>query len=135
MSGGSLNYFSYQLEEHAGDFDDKDLDELTSDLASLFHDREWYLSGDTGKGEWNEARDKFKEKWFAPHNREERVEKYLASAGGELREMLGFGRYCQHCENWTPEKDGARYGWCKHVKGCMMHRSESACDKFERRTK
>ena len=36
MSGGSLNYFCYQLEEHIGDFGDKELDELVKDLAELF---------------------------------------------------------------------------------------------------
>ena len=38
MSGGSLNYFYGQLEEHIGDFGDKELDELVKDLAELFHD-------------------------------------------------------------------------------------------------
>ena len=37
MSGGSLDYFSCQLEDHVGDFGDKELDELVKDLAALFH--------------------------------------------------------------------------------------------------
>ena len=45
MSGGSLDYFYSQLNDHVGDFKDRELDELVSDLAELFHDREWYLSG------------------------------------------------------------------------------------------
>ena len=64
MSGGSLDYFYSQLQEHIGDFKDKELDELVEDLAKLFHDREWYLSGDYCEGTWNEARDNFKKKWF-----------------------------------------------------------------------
>lgn len=44
MSGGSLDYFYCQLEEHVGDFGDKELDELVNDLAELFHDREWILA-------------------------------------------------------------------------------------------
>ena len=47
MSGGHLNYFCHSLEEHIGDFGDRELDDLVKDLAELFHDREWYLSGDT----------------------------------------------------------------------------------------
>lgn len=60
MSGGSLNYFYNDLEDHVGDFGDKELDDLVKDLAELFHDREWFLSGDTGEGEWREDRDNFK---------------------------------------------------------------------------
>ena len=43
MSGGSLDYFYTMLQDHVGDFGDKELDELVADLAELFHDREWYL--------------------------------------------------------------------------------------------
>ena len=46
MSGGSLNYFYSELEGHAGDFRDKELDDLVRDLAHLFHEREWFLSSD-----------------------------------------------------------------------------------------
>ena len=53
MSGGSLNYFYSDLEEHEKDFGDKELNELVHDLAQLFHDREWYLSADTCEGAWN----------------------------------------------------------------------------------
>jgi len=35
MSGGSLNYFYSQLEDHVGDFDDRELDDLVKDLAKL----------------------------------------------------------------------------------------------------
>ena len=56
MSGGSLNYFYTSLQDHVGDFADKELDDLVSDLAELFKDRELYLSGDTGDGTWAEAR-------------------------------------------------------------------------------
>ena len=65
MSGGRLDYFYSSLEDHVGDFGDKELDELVKDMANLFYEREWYLSGDTCAGDWNEARDKFKNKWFS----------------------------------------------------------------------
>ena len=64
MSGGSLNYFYEKLEEHASDFGDKELEKLVRDLSQLFYSREWYLSGDYGECKWNEARDKFKDKWL-----------------------------------------------------------------------
>lgn len=133
MSGGSLNYFYCELQDHAKDFGDKELDELVSDLSELFHDREWYLSSDTGIGDWNEARDAFKEKWFTEHGRQERIEKYLSEFADEVRQTFGMSKkYCKNCKHWTMEKGktySGRYGRCEFVKGGVMHRSES-CEKF-----
>lgn len=130
MSGGSLDYFYCQLQDHDRDFADKELDELVSDLAKLFHDREWYLSADTCEGDWNEARDTFKTKWFTEHGRQERIEKYLADFAEEVRRQFGISRkYCRNCKNWTAEKN-SKYGRCVFVKGCVMHRSET-CEKWE----
>ena len=92
MSGGSLDYFYNRLEEHIGDFNDKELDDLVKDLAKLFHDREWYLSSDIGEGQWNEARDKFKQKWFSEGAREERIEQYLEEVKQELLNSFGGPR-------------------------------------------
>lgn len=89
MSGGSLGYFYCTLEEHVGDFGDKELDELVADLANLFHDREWYLSADYDVGIWNEARDAFKAKWFKEGVRQERIDRYLAEYADEIRKSLG----------------------------------------------
>lgn len=130
MSGGSLNYFYSQLNEHVGDFGDKELDELVKDLAELFHDREWYLSCDYGKGSWIESRDAFKEKWFTEHGRQERIEKYLTEIGNEVRAMFGMKTdKCQSCKHWTKESD--HYGKCDFMTGCLSHRSES-CEKYEK---
>lgn len=131
MSGGSLNYFYYQLEEHAGDFDDKELDELVKDLAGLFHDREWYLSGDTGKGDWRKSRDAFKEKWFTEHGRHERIEKYLDQLGDEVREMFGMSnKRCKACTYFKKKSDESEYGKCDFGKCRLMHEEED-CEKFE----
>ena len=129
MSGGSLNYFYGQLEDHVGDFGDKELDELVKDLAELFHDREWYLSCDYGIGTWNEARDAFKEKWFTKHGRQERIEKYLVEFTNEVRESFGLvkGR-CKNCKHWKRRTD--YYGDCEYIKGCSKHRSDS-CERYE----
>lgn len=134
MSGGSLNYFYALLAEHDRDFDDKELNELVTDLAELFHDREWYLSSDTGIGDWREARDAFKAKWFTEHGRQERIEKYISEFSDEIRQTFGIGtKFCKNCRHWegreSPVCDG-RYGNCPFHKGCVMHRSNS-CDRFE----
>lgn len=136
MSGGSLDYFYSQLEDHENDFGDKELNHLVKDLAELFHDREWYLSGDTGKGDWNEARDNFKAKWFTEHGRQERIEQYLADFADEIRQSFGISqRYCKNCSHWKAlidpkNRHNGEYGDCDLHSSCLWHRSDS-CEKFE----
>jgi hypothetical protein len=132
MSGGSLDYFYAMLEDHVGDFGNKELDELVSDLAELFHDREWYLSSDTGVGQWNEARDAFKAKWFKEGARQERIEKYLAEFSNEIRMTFGISdRYCKTWKHWSPETEyDGEYSKCDYHECCLIHRSET-CGKWE----
>ena len=132
MSGGRLNYFYTELQDHVGDFGDKELDELVSDLAKLFRDREWYLSDDTGVGEWNEERDAFKAKWFKEGARQERIERYLDEFCDEISKSFGISnKYCKTCKHWSKntEYDG-KYSACKYKTGCIMHRSDS-CNRWE----
>lgn len=134
MSGGSLDYFCYTLEDHADDLGDKELNDLVKDLSKLFHDREWFLSGDTCEGHWNEARDAFKAKWFTAHGRQERIEKYLSEFEDEVRKTFGMSkRYCKDCEHWAEEKKDSPYGHCEFEKRCLMHRSEG-CERWEEHT-
>lgn len=133
MSGGSLNYFYSDLENHIGDFEDKELDELVKDLAKLFHDREWFLSCDTCEGSWVEARDAFKQKWFSPDSRKERIEKYLDEIRDDVLKSFGISdKYCKNCKHWTQDdRDNYEvYGNCDLRKKCLMHRSES-CERFQ----
>jgi len=132
MSGGHLNYFFSSLEDHIGDFGDKELDNLVADLAELFHAREWFLSGDTGAGEWAEARDAFKEKWFTAQGQRERIEKYLVEITDEIRKSFGISRrYCWNCQHWRQDtrETYERYGSCPFHKRVLMHRSE-CCERF-----
>ena len=134
MSGGSLDYFYSSLEDKVGCFKDKELDDLVKDLAKLFYEYEWYMSGDTNKGIWTEARNAFKKKWFGENSRQERVEQYLEEIKHEVLDSFGLSnRYCKNCKYWEPEEDG-KYGDCKEpespYKHCLMHRSEG-CEKFE----
>lgn len=134
MSGGSLNYFYAELQSHVGDLGDRELDALVKDLAELFHDREWYLSSDTGEGAWNEARDRFKEKWFTAHGRQERIEKILDDVRDEVLKSFGISdKYCKNCKHWKQEsrENYEMYGNCSFHKSCLMHRSES-CEKFSK---
>ena len=132
MSGGSLDYFYCKLDEHVGDFNDYELDELVKDLVKLFHNREWFLSGDTCEGSWNEARDEFKKKWFGDPPRKERIEQYLANLAEDVRRSLGISeKYCKNCMHWkNSEKHRGVYGDCKIHTGVLWHRSEH-CELFE----
>ena len=134
MSGGRLNYFYGELKDHVGDFNDKELDDLVCDLAQLFHDREWFLSGDTCEGHWVEARDAFKAKWFGPNSRAERIETYMNEIKAEVFDQFGISdRYCYNCTHWTQDKrdNYEKYGKCDLIKTCLMHRHES-CEKFNK---
>ena len=133
MSGGALNYFYYQLEEHSHDFDDdRELNDLVQDLAELFHAREWCLSGDTGEGEWREAKQKFKRKWFTAYGRRERIEQYFDQIKAEFSDMVGINddKVCQNCKHWTAESE--RYGKCDIHDYDLNHRSDT-CEKWEAR--
>ena len=133
MSGGSLDYFYSLLEEHVGDFGDRELDDLVKDMAQLFHDREWFLSGDTCEGSWNEARDRFKKKWFSEVGRRCRIEQYLNDIKEEMLKSFGLSdRYCINCGRWTPEGETSAYGDCLLKNRCLMHRYES-CGEFVKR--
>ena len=133
MSGGSLDYFYSQLNDHVGDFKDKELDDLVSDLAQLFHDREWYLSGDTCEGSWNEARDNFKKKWFTEIGRQERLEKAFEETKTELLHSFGLDvKYCKDCRYWSAEEKSEKYGKCENHTGCLFHRCET-CEKWEQK--
>lgn len=131
MSGGSLNYFYSSLEDHVGDFGDKELDDLIEDLVELFHAREWFLSCDTGEGDWRESRDSFKKKWFTEAGRKDRIERYFEDLKNETMESLGLStRRCEYCQSWK-EEPPSKYGECPEIK-CRTHRSES-CRRFKGR--
>ena len=91
MSGGSLDYIFYKVEEIAPKIPDRELSEMTKDFAELLHDLEWYDSGDTGYDDWNRARDKFKNKWFGNRNKnlKDIIQKATDELKTELLEMIG----------------------------------------------
>ena len=132
MSGGALDYFFGRLQDHVGDFKDKELDDLTKDLSELFYAREWFMSGDTCEGEWLEARDKFKKKWFGKGSRAKRIEKYLDEIKADvMAQFCEDRRKCMNCKHWTRESE--KYGACEYETCHLWHRSE-VCDKWEEKS-
>ena len=96
MSGGSMDYLYYKIEEEAvGRMGDAELDELMKDIANLLHDCEWWLSGDTCEDTYRKRIAEFKSKWFGKTaHRSERlarlIDEKLDQVRKECRQMIGF---------------------------------------------
>lgn len=86
MSGGAFDYSFYRVAEASNDFEkfDIEISELLSDLADLYHDLEWWQSGDYSEKQFNDALAEFKNKWFNS-NREVRLRGYVDEAVEKLR--------------------------------------------------
>lgn len=92
MSGGSMNYLCYRVEEAADAMGDRELTELVKDIAELLHDREWYISGDYGEDTWEESVQKFKRKWFEQPRKDRLkalIEQTFNEAKRECMSMIG----------------------------------------------
>lgn len=78
MSGGYCNHFYYQLEDHANDYieDDMEMYHLMKDLAKVHYDLEWWKSGDIDEEHYLKTLDDFKNKWFK-QSREIRLREYI----------------------------------------------------------
>lgn len=85
MSGGSMDYICYRVEEQASCMGDRELVELVKDVAGLLHDREWYLSGDYGDETWEKSAQKFKQKWFE-QPREDRLKALIEQVFDEAKQ-------------------------------------------------
>lgn len=87
MSGGSMNYVCYQVEDAASMTHDPEFAELLRDAAKVLHDEEWWLSCDTSKETYLETLAAFKAKWFCG-DRAERLKGYIDKDIEKLREEL-----------------------------------------------
>lgn len=90
MSGGSLDYLAYKIEEifqeasiHYSNLNDKneciyarvddpmndaDVSEMLFDMGCLLHSLEWYLSGDNCSETYYKHLSEFKAKWINKEN-------------------------------------------------------------------
>ena len=64
MSGGFMDYVCYRVSEEADKIGDREIIALCKDVASLMHDRKWFLSGDYDESAWKKSLSGFKKKWF-----------------------------------------------------------------------
>lgn len=84
MSGGSMDYVCFKIEDCAQYVDDAEIKDLIKDLANLMHDLEWYQSGDYSQSSYEETLFKFKNKWFGK-NRNARLKEYLNTALDDMK--------------------------------------------------
>lgn len=64
MSGGSLDYVCYKVDDAARYVKDKKVRELLRDVANLLHDLEWAQCDDISEEDYLETLKKFKKKWI-----------------------------------------------------------------------
>ena len=76
MSGGSMDYICFQIAKYSADLCDLELADLAKDLAKVYHDAEWWHSGDICEETYRKTVAKFKKKWFGS-DRELRLKGYV----------------------------------------------------------
>lgn len=88
MSGGSMGYICFRMEEYSADLCDLELEDLAKDLAEVYHDAEWWHSGDICEETYRKTVAKFKQKWFGS-DRELRLKGYVTEIfDGAYKEFL-----------------------------------------------
>lgn len=90
MSGGSLNYICYTIENNlVGEMQDEMMNEFVKDFAKVAHDLEWWLSRDYGEETYRKSLKEFKEKWFKNYDEREKevIKKIKEKAIKEIEEL------------------------------------------------
>lgn len=88
MSGGHFDYLQSDMEyKLVGHMLDPELDDLMRDVVNLVEELDLYLSDDTIRKDWEEAKEKFKKKWLRG-NHEERLKELVEEKVKELRDEL-----------------------------------------------
>ena len=76
MSGGSMDYIYYHVDEAASMCEDVELSELLYDASKVLHDEEWWKSCDYSEDTYRESLAEFKAKWFKG-DRADRLKGYV----------------------------------------------------------
>ena len=76
MSGGSMDYVCYRVEDAASMTGDVEFSEMLRDAAKVLHAEEWWRSCDSSEEEYLKELSEFKAKWFKG-TREERLKRII----------------------------------------------------------
>jgi len=87
MSGGHYDYFYIKLQEFENEMQDSEMNDLVVDLTEVFHDLEWWQSGDSSEKVYREQVKKFKDKWLH-QSAESRIANYIDEELKETRKQL-----------------------------------------------
>lgn len=134
MSGGAMDYIYQALLVQADKIPDREIKDLTEDLAEVLHALEWHLSGDTCEGSWLAKAAEFREKWLRDNSRQ-RLMKYAEQmcddVKRELLELFGMAEHCKDCASYT--HGAGTYGHCAIYPSILHHEYEPSCGRYERR--
>ena len=126
MSGGSMNYAYYTIEEQARYLEDRELIDIAKDMAKLFHDAEWWHSSDIDEKDYRETVKWFKDKWLRNGKVDERLRGYIDQIFDDAKQeckLLVAGE--SNREATTPQKvDGIRPA-AFMVRGKLFNSDES----------
>ena len=94
MSGGHFEYLDDRLkteifgycQKMKNVFEDREISQLVWEVLDLIHDYDWYISGDTCKDTYLEAKSNFKKRWFT--NRGVRVKRIINESIDDLKKEL-----------------------------------------------
>lgn len=93
MSGGSMNYACYTVNEIADMEEDLVIKNLLKDLSEYLHDEEWYRSGDIRREKYIEKRKWFKKKWLdTPIDMKPYIDEEIENFKTRMYEMIGVER-------------------------------------------
>ena len=87
MSGGCYEYFYIKLQDFENEMQDREMNDLVVDLAEVFHDLEWWQSGDSSEEVYREQVKQFKDKWLH-QSAESRIANYIDEELEETRKRL-----------------------------------------------
>lgn len=76
MSGGSMDYVYYHVDEAASMCEDVELSDLLHDASKVLHDEEWWRSSDYSEDTYRKSLAEFKTKWFKG-DRADRLKGYV----------------------------------------------------------
>ena len=87
MSGGSMNYIYYQLQEASELTHDREIKDLLTDLSKVLKAEEWAYSCDTSMDSYYKSLREFKKKWFEQPRRD-RLKNYIDESIEKQRKEL-----------------------------------------------
>lgn len=85
--GSKEQVWSANKARHMDPLNDVELSEMLYDLACVMKAHDWYVSGDTGPEDYDEAKQYFKNKWFGK-TQKQRIDAQVEKAAIQLKRKI-----------------------------------------------